>query len=55
LQKQWVKNIAEIVECPKTISLLREIGANYGQDYIFGESSEQSLERNIFQINDALQ
>lgn len=49
------KIIAEFVECPKTISLLREIGVNYGQGYIFGKPSEQFLEGNVFQINDALQ
>lgn len=54
-KKLGKKTIAEFVECPKTISLLREIGVNYGQGYIFGKPSEQLLERSVFQINDALQ
>jgi diguanylate cyclase (GGDEF)-like protein len=54
-KKMGKKTIAEFVECPKTISLLREIGVNYGQGYIFGKPSEQFLEQNIFQINDVLQ
>jgi EAL domain-containing protein (putative c-di-GMP-specific phosphodiesterase class I) len=54
-KKMGKKTIAEFVECPKTISLLREIGVNYGQGYIFGKPSEQLLERSVFQINDALQ
>ena len=35
------------------IKLLREIAVNYEQGYIFGKPSEQFLERNVFQINDA--
>jgi diguanylate cyclase (GGDEF)-like protein len=54
-KKMGKKTIAEFVECPKTIKLLREIGVNYGQGYIFGKPSEQLLERNVFQIDDVLQ
>lgn len=43
------KTIAEFVECRKTINLLRKIGVNYGQGYIFGKPSEQFLNKNIFQ------
>ncbi len=50
-KKMGKKTIAEFVECPKTIKLLREIGINYGQGYIFGKPSEQLLGRNIFQID----
>jgi EAL domain-containing protein (putative c-di-GMP-specific phosphodiesterase class I) len=53
--KMGKKTIAEFVECPKTISLLREIGVNYGQGYIFGKPSEQLLDRNVFQIDDTFQ
>jgi len=53
-KKLGKKTIAEFVECPKTIKLLREIGVNYGQGYIFGKPSEQLMEQNIFQINDVL-
>lgn len=54
-KKMGKKTIAEFVECPQTIKLLRDIGVNYGQGYIFGKPSEQFLEKNIFQINDVLQ
>jgi len=54
-KKMGKKTIAEFVECPKTIALLREIGVDYGQGYIFGKPSEQLLERCVFQIDDALQ
>ena len=55
VKKMGKKTIAEFVECPKTISLLREIGVNYGQGYIFGKPSEQLLEQSVFQFNDASQ
>ncbi|MDP3331190.1 MAG: EAL domain-containing protein, partial [Methylococcaceae bacterium] len=42
-KKMGKKTIAEFVECPKTIEILREIGINYGQGYIFGRPSEQLL------------
>ncbi len=51
-KKMGKKTIAEFVECPETIKLLREIGINYGQGYIFGKPSEQLLGRNNFQIDD---
>lgn len=54
-KKMGKKTIAEFVECPKTISLLREIGVDYGQGYVFGKPSEQFLEQNAFQINEVLQ
>jgi EAL domain-containing protein (putative c-di-GMP-specific phosphodiesterase class I) len=54
-KKLGKKTIAEFVECSKTISILREIGVDYGQGYIFGKPSEQLLERSVFQFNDALQ
>lgn len=54
-KKLGKKTIAEFVECPRTIELLREIGVNYGQGYIFGKPSEQFLKQNIFQIDDILQ
>jgi EAL domain-containing protein (putative c-di-GMP-specific phosphodiesterase class I) len=46
------KTIAEYVECTKTINLLREIGVNYGQGYIFGKPSESLLPQNLFQIGE---
>ncbi|MDD5411434.1 MAG: hypothetical protein PHF31_08470 [Methylobacter sp.] len=55
IEKIGKKAIAEIVQYPKTIKLLREIAVNYEQSYIFGKTSGQFLERNVFQINDALQ
>lgn len=42
-KKMGKKTIAEFVECPKTIEILRDIGINYGQGYIFGRPSEQLL------------
>lgn len=54
-KKLGKKTIAEFVDCPKTIKILREIGVNYGQGYIFGKPSEQFLKQNTFQINDVLQ
>jgi diguanylate cyclase (GGDEF)-like protein len=54
-KKMGKKTIAEFVECPKTINLLREIGVNFGQGYIFGKPSEQLLEGNVFQIDSTLQ
>jgi len=54
-KKMGKKTIAEFVECPKTINLLREIGINYGQGYIFGKPCEQLLEGNVFQIDNVLQ
>lgn len=45
-KKMGKKTIAEFVECPKTIEILREIGINYGQGYIFGRPSEQLLDVN---------
>ncbi len=53
--KMGKKTIAEFVECPKTIQLLREIGVNYGQGYIFGKPDEQLLDHNVFHIEKALQ
>ena len=53
-KKMGKKTIAEFVECPKTISILREIGIDYGQGHIFGNPSEQLLERSVFQFNDVL-
>ena len=53
-KKLGKKTIAEFVECPKTIALLREIGVDYGQGSIFGKPSERLLERGVFQFNDAL-
>ena len=53
-KKMGKKTIAEFVECPKTISILREIGVDYGQGHIFGDPSEQLLEQGVFQFNDAL-
>ncbi len=50
-KKMGKKTIAEFVECSKTIDLLREIGVNYGQGYIFGKPSEQLLKGNVFQID----
>jgi diguanylate cyclase (GGDEF)-like protein len=49
------KTIAEFVECSKTIALLKEIGVNYGQGYIFGKPSEQLLDGNIIQIDNVIQ
>jgi diguanylate cyclase (GGDEF)-like protein len=54
-KKMGKKTIAEFVECPKTINLLKEIGVNYGQGYIFGKPSEQLLKGNVFQVDNALQ
>ncbi|MGZ8165048.1 MAG: putative bifunctional diguanylate cyclase/phosphodiesterase [Methylobacter sp.] len=54
-KKLGKKTIAEFVECPETVRILREIGINYGQGYIFGAPKEQFLEKSIFQINDLLQ
>jgi diguanylate cyclase (GGDEF)-like protein len=51
-KKMGKKTIAEFVECPKTIKILRDIGINYGQGYIFGKPSEQLLEHNIIQLDD---
>ena len=48
------KTIAEFVENAETISLLRKIGVNYGQGYIFGKPSEQLLKNNVFQIDEIM-
>jgi EAL domain-containing protein (putative c-di-GMP-specific phosphodiesterase class I) len=45
-KKMGKKTIAEFVENAKTIEILREIGINYGQGYIFGRPSEQLLDVN---------
>jgi diguanylate cyclase (GGDEF)-like protein len=50
-KKMGKKTIAEFVECPKTIAILREIGIDYGQGYIFGKPSELLLERSVFQFD----
>ena len=52
--KMGKKTIAEFVETPEAISLLRKIGVNYGQGYIFGRPSEELLEQSVFQIENTL-
>ncbi len=52
--KMGKKTIAEFVENAETISLLRKIGVNYGQGYIFGKPSEQLLKNNVFQIDEIM-
>ena len=52
--KMGKKTIAEFVETPEAISLLRKIGVNYGQGYIFGRPSEHLLEQSVFQIEKIL-
>ena len=52
VKKMGKKTIAEFVECPKTIKILRDMGINYGQGYIFGKPSEHLLERNVIQSED---
>jgi len=53
-KKMGKRTIAEFVECPQTVKLLRDIGVNYGQGYIFGKPSEQFLKQDTFQINHIL-
>ncbi|MDO9162170.1 MAG: EAL domain-containing protein [Methylococcaceae bacterium] len=53
-KKMGKKTIAEFVECPKTIEILREIGINYGQGYIFGRPSEQLLAINSLPLANLL-
>jgi diguanylate cyclase (GGDEF)-like protein/PAS domain S-box-containing protein len=52
--KMGKKTIADFVECPKTIKLLREIGVNYGQGYIFGKPNENLLDPSGFHFKDVL-
>ncbi|MDD5578932.1 MAG: EAL domain-containing protein [Methylobacter sp.] len=54
-KKLGKKTIAEFVECLETVRILREIGINYGQGYIFGAPKEHFLEKSVFQINELLQ
>ena len=52
--KMGKKTIAEFVESPEAIVLLRKIGVNFGQGYIFGKPNERLLEQNTFQIDGVL-
>jgi diguanylate cyclase (GGDEF)-like protein len=47
------KTIAEFVECPNTIKILREIGIHYGQGYVFGKPGELISELGAFYVYDA--
>ncbi|MBF6647940.1 EAL domain-containing protein [Methylobacter sp. BlB1] len=47
-RKLGKKTIAEYVECPRTIKILKEIGINYGQGHIFGKPNEQLSSRSAF-------
>lgn len=49
-KKMGKKTIAEFVESPKTIEILREIGINYGQGYIFGKPSVNLLDVNTLPL-----
>jgi diguanylate cyclase (GGDEF)-like protein len=51
-RKLGKKTIAEYVECPQTIRILREIGINYGQGSIFGQPLEQLSAQSAFQTHD---
>jgi diguanylate cyclase (GGDEF)-like protein len=51
-QKLGKKTIAEYVESPKAISILREIGINYGQGYILGKPEQELLVQKNFQFID---
>ena len=48
------KTIAEFVESPEVISLLREIGIDYGQGHFFGKPKAQLLDSHSIAIEDLL-
>ncbi|WP_027156945.1 EAL domain-containing protein [Methylobacter luteus] len=50
-RKLGKKTIAEYVECPQTIKILREIGINYGQGSIFGKPLEQLSAQSAFRTH----
>jgi diguanylate cyclase (GGDEF)-like protein len=51
-RKLGKKTIAEYVECPQTIKILREIGINYGQGSVFGKPLERIPSPNAFGMHD---
>jgi len=51
-QRLGKKTIAEYVETPKAITILRDIGINYGQGYILGRPDPELSSQQHFLLND---